>query len=158
MIVFPLIRSVGLKAATASSRAATLPMFVRSRPSQTRWTSSLNWARSGTTTKSIVRPPEGRASVGPVMSPAFVSCCLTLDISLLMFLNSGSVRFLNSTSSFSATRQRIPYQAGATATSTGTATRTSVPAPGLLHIPNCAPMFSARSRIPRRPQTEFLTF
>src|SRR2546426_159644 len=61
MIVFPLRRSVGLKAATASSRAATLPMFVRSRPSRTRWTSSLNWARSGTTTKSIVRPPEGRA-------------------------------------------------------------------------------------------------
>ena len=30
MIVFPLIRSVGLKAATASSRADTLPMFVRS--------------------------------------------------------------------------------------------------------------------------------
>jgi hypothetical protein len=28
MIVFPLIRSVGLKAATASLRAATLPMFV----------------------------------------------------------------------------------------------------------------------------------
>src|ERR1043166_8220912 len=25
-----------------------------------------NWARSGSTTKSIVRPPEGRASVGPV--------------------------------------------------------------------------------------------
>ena len=67
MIVFPLIRSVGLKAATASSRAATLPMFVRSRPCRTRWTSSLNWARSGTTTKSTVRPPEGRASVGPVM-------------------------------------------------------------------------------------------
>src|SRR5436853_3600507 len=66
MIVFPLIRSVRLKAATASSRAATLPMFVRSRPTRTRWTSSLNWARSGTTTKSIVRPPEGRASVGPV--------------------------------------------------------------------------------------------
>src|SRR5438105_1862028 len=61
MIVFPLIRSVRLKAATASSRAATLPMFVRSRPTRTRWTSSLNWARSGTTTKSIVRPPEGRA-------------------------------------------------------------------------------------------------
>ena len=36
MIVFPLIRSVGLKAATASSRVATLPMFVRSRPSRTR--------------------------------------------------------------------------------------------------------------------------
>jgi ketosteroid isomerase-like protein len=33
MIVCPLIRSVGLKAATASSRVATLPMFVRSRPS-----------------------------------------------------------------------------------------------------------------------------
>src|SRR3982750_1165144 len=60
MIVFPLIRSFRLKAATASSRAATLPMFVRSRPTRTRWTSSLNWARSGTTTKSIVRPPGGR--------------------------------------------------------------------------------------------------
>ena len=36
MIVFPLIRSVGLKAATASSRVAMLPMFVRSRPSRTR--------------------------------------------------------------------------------------------------------------------------
>jgi hypothetical protein len=45
MIVFPLIRSVRLKAATASSRAATLPMFVRRRPFRTRWTSSLNWAR-----------------------------------------------------------------------------------------------------------------
>src|SRR6266576_107546 len=64
MIVFPLIRSVRLKAATASSRAAALPMFVRSRPTRTRWTSSLNWAQSGMTTKSIVRPPEGRASVG----------------------------------------------------------------------------------------------
>src|ERR1700746_2529021 len=66
MIVFPLIRSVRLKAATASSRAATLPMFVRSRPTRTRWTSSLNRAQSGMTTKSTVRPPEGRASVGPV--------------------------------------------------------------------------------------------
>jgi hypothetical protein len=36
MIVFPLIRSVGLKAATASSRVETLPMFVRSRPSRHR--------------------------------------------------------------------------------------------------------------------------
>src|SRR6516164_4103301 len=63
MIVFPLRRSVRLKAATASSRVETLPMFVRSRPSRTRWTSSLNWARSGTTTKSIVRPPAGRAEV-----------------------------------------------------------------------------------------------
>src|SRR5258708_31154224 len=67
MIVFPLIRSVRLKAATASSRAATLPMFVRRRPFRTRWATSLNWARSGTTTKSIVRPSAGRASVGPVM-------------------------------------------------------------------------------------------
>ena len=33
MIVFPLIRLVGLKAATASSRLETLPMFDRSRPS-----------------------------------------------------------------------------------------------------------------------------
>ena len=38
MIVFPLRRSVRLKAATASSRVAMLPMFVRSRPSRTRWT------------------------------------------------------------------------------------------------------------------------
>jgi hypothetical protein len=44
MIVFPLIRSVGLKAATASSRVAMLPMFVRSRPSRTRWTISPSWA------------------------------------------------------------------------------------------------------------------
>ena len=67
MIVFPLIRSVGLKAATASSRAATLPMFVRTRPSRARRTISLSWARSGTTTKSTVRPSAGRASVGPVI-------------------------------------------------------------------------------------------
>src|SRR5262247_1135125 len=67
MIVFPLRRSVGLKAATASSRVETLPIFVRSRPFRARWTTSLNWARSGTTTKSIVRPSAGRASVGPVM-------------------------------------------------------------------------------------------
>ena len=40
MIVFPLIRSVGLKAATASSRLETMPMLVRSRPSRTRWTIS----------------------------------------------------------------------------------------------------------------------
>src|SRR5262249_25404200 len=36
MIVFPLRRSVGFKAATASSRVETVPMFVRSRPSRTR--------------------------------------------------------------------------------------------------------------------------
>src|SRR5205814_3496924 len=46
MIVFPLSRSVGLRAATASSSVATLPMLVRSRPSRTRWTTSLSWARS----------------------------------------------------------------------------------------------------------------
>ena len=40
MIVFPLSRSVGLSAAAASSRVATLPMFVRSRPSRTRRTIS----------------------------------------------------------------------------------------------------------------------
>ena len=44
MIVFPARRSVGLKAATASSRVETLPMFVRSRPSRTRRTISLSWA------------------------------------------------------------------------------------------------------------------
>src|SRR4051812_1782346 len=36
MTVFPARRSVALKVATASSRAGTLPMFVRSRPSRTR--------------------------------------------------------------------------------------------------------------------------
>ena len=36
MIVFPLRRSVGLRAATASSRVATMAMLVRSRPSRTR--------------------------------------------------------------------------------------------------------------------------
>jgi hypothetical protein len=38
MIVFPLRRSVGFKAAMALSRVETLPMFVRSRPSRTRRT------------------------------------------------------------------------------------------------------------------------
>src|SRR5262245_12023910 len=66
-LVFPLRRSVELKAATASSRVETLPMFVRSRPSRARRTISLSWARSGTTTKSTVRPSAGRASVGPAM-------------------------------------------------------------------------------------------
>ena len=56
MIVFPLRRSFGFKAATASSRVETLPMFVRSRPSRTRWTISLSWARSDSTTKSTARP------------------------------------------------------------------------------------------------------
>src|SRR5437660_3401761 len=61
MTVFPLIRLVRLKAATASSRTATLPMFVRSRPSRTRCTTSLNWARSASTTK--------RTASGVEMSP-----------------------------------------------------------------------------------------
>src|SRR5689334_6183870 len=42
MIVFPLTRVVGLKAATASARVETVPMFVRSRPSRTRWTISVS--------------------------------------------------------------------------------------------------------------------
>src|SRR6516165_6502953 len=67
MIVFPLRRSVGFKAATASSRVETLPMFVRSRPSRTRWTISLSWARSDSTTKSTAKPSAGRASAGPTM-------------------------------------------------------------------------------------------
>src|SRR4029453_13703508 len=61
MIVFPLRRSVGLKAATASSRVETVPMFIRSRPSRTRWTISLSWARSDSTTKPTPRPPGGPA-------------------------------------------------------------------------------------------------
>src|SRR6266849_7590887 len=67
MIVFPLRRLVGFKAATASSRVETLPMFVRSRPSRTRWTISLSWVRSDSTTKSTARPSTGRASAGPTM-------------------------------------------------------------------------------------------
>ena len=47
MIVFPLIRLVWLKAATASSTVETLPMFVRSRPSRTRWTISLRLGTIG---------------------------------------------------------------------------------------------------------------
>ena len=65
MIVFPLLRSLGLRAATASSRVETLPRFVRSRPSRTRWTISPSWARSDSTTKSTARPSAGRASGGP---------------------------------------------------------------------------------------------
>ena len=41
MIVFPVIRSVRLKAATAPSRVETLPMFVRSRPSHQRIRSAM---------------------------------------------------------------------------------------------------------------------
>src|SRR5262245_7064150 len=57
MIVFPLRRTVGLKAATASSRVETLPMFVRRRPSRTRWTISLSWARKPLLYWSEPRPP-----------------------------------------------------------------------------------------------------
>lgn len=42
MTVFPLRRLVELKAATASSRVATVPIFVRTRPSRTRWAISPN--------------------------------------------------------------------------------------------------------------------
>src|SRR6185437_14513786 len=65
MIVFPLRRAIGLRAATPSSRGETLPMFGRSRPSRTRFTISPSWARSDSTTKSIARPSLGRASGGP---------------------------------------------------------------------------------------------
>src|SRR5438552_15688344 len=44
---------------------ATLPMFVRRRPSRTRWTISLSWARSASTPKSIAPPAAGRAAAGP---------------------------------------------------------------------------------------------
>ena len=55
----------GFKAATASSRVAMLPMFVRNRPSRTRWTISLSWARSHSTTKSTAKPSSGRGTGGP---------------------------------------------------------------------------------------------
>src|SRR4051794_35208139 len=64
-IVFPLRRSGGLSALTASSRVATLPMLVRSRPSRSRSTISLSWPLSDSTTKSTARPLAGRASGGP---------------------------------------------------------------------------------------------
>ena len=53
MIVFPGRRTVGLKAATASSRVETVPMLVRNLPSRTRWTISPSCPRSDSTTKSI---------------------------------------------------------------------------------------------------------
>ena len=49
-----------------------LPMFVRSRPSRTRRTISLSWARSDSTTKSIARPSAGRAWSGRRWTPAFL--------------------------------------------------------------------------------------
>src|SRR5215470_2851327 len=81
MIVFPARRSVGLKAATASSRAETLPMFVRSRPSRTRWTISLSWARSDTRTKSSRRWAAPRS--GRRWSPAFLRLGSGLRTALL---------------------------------------------------------------------------
>ena len=42
-------------------------MFVRSRPSRTRWAISLNWSRSDSTTKATARPSAGRASAGPTI-------------------------------------------------------------------------------------------
>src|ERR1700722_7415236 len=67
MTVLPLRRWVGFKAATASSRSTTLPMFVLSRPSRTRWTISVSWARSDSTTKSTAMPSAGSVSAGPTM-------------------------------------------------------------------------------------------
>jgi hypothetical protein len=67
MIVFPLIRSVGFKAATASSRVETLPMFVRSRPSRT---AGRSHSVGHDLTRQRSRPPgpsSGRASAGPTM-------------------------------------------------------------------------------------------
>ena len=51
----------------ASSRLAMVPMFVRSRPSRTRWTISLSWPRLDSTTKSIARPWTGHSADGPTM-------------------------------------------------------------------------------------------
>jgi hypothetical protein len=69
MIVSSMIRSVGLKAATPSSRAATLARSSAAvRPHPVRISPS--WARSGRTTRSIAKPSAGRASGGPAMSPA----------------------------------------------------------------------------------------
>lgn len=62
MTVFPLRRVVGLRAPMASSKLATSPMLVRSRPSRTRCTISPSSARSASTTKSTPRPSVGRAS------------------------------------------------------------------------------------------------
>ena len=62
MIVFPLRRVVGLRAATSSSRSAMSLMLFLRRPSRTRWTISVSRARSASTTKSIARPSAGRAS------------------------------------------------------------------------------------------------
>ncbi|MHC2619754.1 hypothetical protein ACVIW2_001786 [Bradyrhizobium huanghuaihaiense] len=78
-------RPVGFKAATASSKVETLPMFVRSRPSRTRWTISLSWERSGSTTKSSASPSEGRASARPddgdqYSSGSYQSCGPLLDV------------------------------------------------------------------------------
>ena len=69
MIVFPGRRSVGLKAATASSRVETLPMFVRSRPSRTRRTISISWARSHKTTSR----PSSRPRAPPHFGPGLVT-------------------------------------------------------------------------------------
>src|SRR6185436_13679371 len=105
MIVFPLIRLVGLKAATASSRVETLPMFVRSRPSRTRRTISLSWARSDSTTKSTARPSAGRASGGPTMDtsvpPARVRPADRFPMSPPMTSNTRSTLATSSRTSFS---------------------------------------------------------
>lgn len=64
MIVLPDRRSFALNVATASSSDATVPMFVRRRPSRTRATISARCCRSDSTTKSMTRTPAGRSSTG----------------------------------------------------------------------------------------------
>lgn len=74
MTILPATRSVELKAATALSRVATLPMCVRTRPSRTRRAISPSWVRSETTTKSIARPWAGRASGRPATVTSVPPC------------------------------------------------------------------------------------
>ncbi len=105
MIVIPLRRSVGFKAATASSSVETLPMLVRIRPSRTRWTISLSWARSDSTTKSTAKRPSGRASGGPTMDtsvpPARIRPADCLPMSPPMTSNTRSTSPTSSRASFS---------------------------------------------------------
>src|SRR5512132_2578112 len=75
MLVLAARRSVALKVATASSRVAMLPMFVRSRASRTRRTISLSWARSDSTTKSTARPSLGRPDDGHQCSSGSNQAC-----------------------------------------------------------------------------------
>jgi hypothetical protein len=84
MIVFPLSRSVGLKAATASSRGAMVADVRPQASVRTRWTISLSWARSASTTKSIARPSRAAPRAARRRSPAFLrldqACGPLLDV------------------------------------------------------------------------------